>query len=101
VRTWLKLAVSAALMVMVLVLGASIAGAQTSTSTDPCYPIDTTQGCIDARNAAATANTAQGLPRTGSSNSIPTAAVAAGMVGLGAVLAIAARRRSTSRRSLN
>jgi LPXTG-motif cell wall-anchored protein len=88
-------------MVMVLVLGAGIAGAQTTSTTDPCYPIDTTQACIDARNAGASVNPAQGLPRTGSSNSIPTAAVAAGMVGVGTVLAIAARRRSSARRSLN
>jgi LPXTG-motif cell wall-anchored protein len=94
----MKLAVLSALMVMVLGLGASIAGAQT---TDPCYPIDTTQACIDARAAEANANQAQGLPRTGSSSSVPTAAIAAGMVGVGSVLAIAARRRTTARRSLN
>jgi len=87
-------------MVMVLGLGASIAGAQTTATTDPCYPVET-QACIDARNAAANANQAQGLPRTGSSSSVPTAAIAAGMVGVGSVLAIAARRRSTARRSLN
>ena len=87
-------------MVMVLALGASVAGAQTTTTTDPCYPVET-QACIDARNAAANANQAQGLPRTGSSSSVPTAAIAAGMVAVGSVLAIAARRRSTARRSLN
>jgi LPXTG-motif cell wall-anchored protein len=95
VRTWLKLAVLTALMALVLVLGAGVAGAQT---TDPCYPVET-QACIDARNAAA--NVSQGLPRTGSSDSIPTAAIAAGMVGVGSVLAIAARRRSNARRSLS
>jgi LPXTG-motif cell wall-anchored protein len=98
----MKLAVVGALMVMVLGLGASIAGAQTtSTTQDPlCYPVET-QACIDARNAGANANQAQGLPRTGSSSSVPTAAIAAGMVAVGSVLAIAARRRSTARRSLN
>ena len=95
-RTWMKLAVLGALMVLVLSFGAGVAGAQT---TDPCYPDPTTQACIDAR--AAEANASQGLPRTGSSNSIPTAAIAAGMVGVGTVLAIAARRRSTARRPLN
>ena len=84
-------------MVMVLGLGANVAGAQT---TDPCYPVET-QACIDARNAAANANQAQGLPRTGSSSSVPTAAIAAGMVAVGSVLAIGARRRSTARRSLH
>jgi LPXTG-motif cell wall-anchored protein len=92
----LKLAVFGALLVLVLTLGASLAGAQT---TDPCYPDPTSQACIDAKNAAA--NASQGLPRTGSSNSIPTAAIAAGMVGVGTVLAVAARRRSTARRTLN
>jgi len=100
VRTWLKLAVLGALMVMVLALSVGVAGAQTTSTTDPCYPVET-QACIDARNAAANASQAQGLPRTGSSNSIPTAAVAAGMIGVGTVLAIAARRRSSARRSLN
>ena len=92
----MKLAVLGALMVLVLTFGASVAGAQT---TDPCYPDPTSQACIDAKNAAA--NQSQGLPRTGSSNSIPTAAIAAGMVGVGSVLAVAARRRSTTRRSLS
>jgi len=94
----MKLAVLGALMVLVLSFGASVAGAQT---TDPCYPDPTTQARIDARAAEANANASQGLPRTGSSNSIPTAAIAAGMVGVGTVLAIAARRRSTARRPLN
>jgi len=94
----MKLAVLSALMVIVLGLGASVAGAQT---TDPCYPDPTVQACIDARAAEANANQAQGLPRTGSSSSVPTAAIAAGMVAVGSVLAIAARRRSTARRSLN
>jgi len=94
----MKLAVLGALMVLVFTFGASVAGAQT---TDPCYPDPTTQACIDARAAEANANASQGLPRTGSSNSIPTAAIAAGMVGVGTVLAIAARRRSTARRPLN
>jgi LPXTG-motif cell wall-anchored protein len=96
----LKLAVLAAFMVMALGVGASVAGAQTtSTTLDPlCYPIET-QACIDARNAGASQS--QGLPRTGSSDSIPTAAIAAGMVGVGAVLAVAARRRSNARRSLS
>jgi LPXTG-motif cell wall-anchored protein len=97
VRTWIKLAVLSALMVMVLGFGASVAGAQT---VDPCYPVET-QACIDARNAAANANQAQGLPRTGSSSSVPTAAIAAGMVAVGSVLAVGARRRSTARRPLN
>ena len=99
-RTWMKLAMLGALMVMVLGLGASVAGAQTTATTlDPlCYPVET-QACIDARNAGAQAST--GLPRTGSSSSVPTAAIAAGMVAVGSVLAIAARRRSTARRSLN
>jgi LPXTG-motif cell wall-anchored protein len=96
----MKLAVLSALMVMILGIGASVAGAQTtSTTLDPlCYPVET-QACIDARNAAA--SQAQGLPRTGSSSSVPTAAIAAGMVAVGSVLAIGARRRSTARRSLN
>ena len=87
-------------MVMVLALGASVAGAQTTTTTDPCYPISTAN-CIDPNAGNAGANQGTGLPRTGSSSSIPTAAIAAGMVGVGSVLAIAARRRSTARRSLN
>jgi LPXTG-motif cell wall-anchored protein len=89
------LVVVSAVMVTVLGLGVGVAGAQTS---DPCYPIETTQACIDSRNAGAQAS--QGLPRTGSSDSIPTAAIAAGMIGVGSVLAIAARRRSNARRSL-
>jgi LPXTG-motif cell wall-anchored protein len=83
-------------MVLVLGIGASVAGAQTA---DPCYPDPTTQECINSK--AAEANQSTGLPRTGSSNSIPTAAIAAGMVGVGTVLAVAARRRSTARRSLS
>jgi LPXTG-motif cell wall-anchored protein len=94
----LKLAVLGALLVLVLSFGASVAGAQT---TDPCYPDPTAQACIDARAAEANASQSTGLPRTGSSNSIPTAAIAAGMVGVGTVLAVAARRRSTARRPLN
>ena len=97
-RTWLKLVVLSALMVMVIALGAGVAGAQTTATTTNCYPIET-QACIDARNAGASPS--QGLPRTGSSDSIPTAAIAAGMVGVGSVLAIAARRRSNARRSLS
>jgi LPXTG-motif cell wall-anchored protein len=96
VRTGLKLAVLGALLVLVLTFGASVAGAQT---TDPCYPDPTAPACIAAQNAGASQST--GLPRTGSSNSIPTAAIAAGMVGVGTVLAVAARRRSTARRTLN
>ena len=103
-RTWIKLAVLSALMVMVLGLGVGIAGAQTVPTTDPCYPIQTTN-CIDpnAANAGATATTqaAAGLPRTGSSGSVPTAAIAAGMIAVGSGLAIAARRRSTARRQLS
>ena len=101
-RTWMKLVVVGALMVMVLGLGASVAGAQaepsTTSTTTICYPVET-QACIDARNAGAQQST--GLPRTGSSSSVPTAAIAPGMVAVGSVLAIAARRRSTARRSLN
>ena len=98
VRTWLKLIVVGALMVMVLGLGAGVAGAQTTDTTTICYPVET-QACIDARNQGA--QQSQGLPRTGSSDSIPTAAIAAGMVAVGSVLAIAARRRSNARRSLS
>jgi len=94
----MKLAVLSALMVMVLALGASVAGAQTTTTTNPCYPA-AADSCIDPGNAGASQGT--GLPRTGSSSSVPTAAIAAGMVAVGSVLAIAARRRSTARRSLN
>ena len=94
-RTWIKLAVLGALMVVVLGVGASVAGAQTS---DPCYPVET-QACIGTENAPAT--TSQGLPRTGSSDSIPAAAIAAAMIGVGSVLAVAARRRSTAKRALS
>jgi LPXTG-motif cell wall-anchored protein len=96
VRTWIKLAVLSALFV--LVLGTGVAFAQTTTTSNPCYPA-AADSCIDPGNAGASQGT--GLPRTGSSSSIPTAAIAAGMVGVGSVLAIAARRRSTARRSLN
>jgi LPXTG-motif cell wall-anchored protein len=103
VRTWIKLVVLSSLFV--LVLGTGVAFAQTTTTTAGttatttiCYPVET-QACIDARNAGAQQST--GLPRTGSSSSIPTAAIAAGMVGVGSVLAIAARRRSNARRTLS
>jgi LPXTG-motif cell wall-anchored protein len=98
VRIWLKLALSSALLVLVLGLSASVVGAQTTSTTTICYPVET-QACIDARSGGVAAT--PGLPRTGSSSSIPTAAIAAGMVGVGSVLAIAARRRSTARRPLN
>jgi LPXTG-motif cell wall-anchored protein len=102
VRTWIKLAVLSALMVMVLALGAGVAGAQTtSTTLDPnCYPVQTAN-CIDPNAGNTGAGQATGLPRTGSSSSVPTAAIAAGMVAVGSVLAIGARRRSTARRSMH
>jgi LPXTG-motif cell wall-anchored protein len=96
VRTWIKLAVLSALFVLVLSTG--VAYAQTTETSNPCYPA-AADSCIDPGSAGASQGT--GLPRTGSSSSIPTAAIAAGMVGVGSVLAIAARRRSTARRSLN
>ena len=96
----MKLAVLSALMVIVLGLGASVAGAQTTTTTDPCYPVSTAN-CLNPNAGNENASQAQGLPRTGSSSSVPTAAIAAGMVAVGSVLAIAARRRTTARRSLN
>ena len=96
-RTWIKLAVLSALFVLVLSTGVAFAQTTTSTS-NPCYPA-AADSCIDPGNAGASQGT--GLPRTGSSSSIPTAAIAAGMVGVGSVLAVAARRRSTARRSLN
>ena len=100
-RTWLKLAVLGALMVMVLGLGVGVAGAQTTIDTRPeCYPVQTVN-CIDPNAGSGGATQGTGLPRTGSSDSIPTAAIAAGMVGIGAVLFIAARRRSTAKRSLS
>jgi LPXTG-motif cell wall-anchored protein len=97
----LKLAVLGALMVMVL--GVGVAGAQTTTTIDTrpeCYPV-VTVNCIDPNAGSGGAAQGTGLPRTGSSDSIPTAAIAAGMVGVGAVLFIAARRRSAAKQSLS
>jgi len=105
-KSWLKLTVLSALVVLVVGTGVAFAAvvdttAAPTTTVAPVtvtYPL-TTQETVDLLGANAGAN--QGLPRTGSSSSIPTAAVAAGMVAVGSVLAVAARRRNSARRPLS
>ena len=94
VRSWMKLAVVTALFVMVL--GVGVASAQVTVPTTDPYQVTTT---LDPNAGGAGAS--QGLPKTGTSSSIPTAVVAAGMVAAGSVLAIAARRRNAARRTLS
>jgi LPXTG-motif cell wall-anchored protein len=91
----MRLAVLSALFV--LVLGVGLAAAQTPDTTG--YPPVTT--ALDPNAAAAGAGQTQGLPRTGSSSSVPTAAIAVGMVAVGSALAIGARRRHAARRPLS
>ena len=91
----MKLTVLTAMFVVVLGVGVASAQVTVPSTTDP-YQVTTT---LDPNAAGAGAS--QGLPRTGSSSSIPTAAVAAGMVAVGSVLAIAARRRNSARRTLS
>jgi LPXTG-motif cell wall-anchored protein len=92
----------------VLVLGAGAAFAQTApTAAPPSYTPTTPAPTTSPPQTKATtpvkvvqAPPSSGLPRTGSSSSIPIAVVAAAMVAVGSVLAIAARRRSQARRPL-
>lgn len=98
-RTSIKLAVLSALFV--LVLGVGVAYAQTPDPSSPeCYPV-VTANCVDPNAANAGASASTGLPKTGTSSSIPTAVIAAGMIAGGSVLAIVARRRNAARRTLS
>ena len=74
--------------------------APTATTTAPttATTLPETPSTLDA-NAANVAAGQTGLPRTGSSGSIPTAAIAGGMVIVGSLLVVAARRRNATRRS--
>ena len=100
VRSWMKLTVLSAMFVVVLGIG--VASAQVTVPTTDPYQVTTTLDPNAAgAGAGAGAGASQGLPRTGTSSSIPTAVVAAGMVAVGSVLAIAARRRNAARRTLS
>lgn len=85
----------------VLVAGMGVAAAQETV--EPSYPPTTPPTTVvgsDVAGAGAGQTAAQGgLPRTGSSSSIPTAVVAVGMVAVGTALVVAARRRSAHQRS--
>ena len=107
--TTVKLLVMSALLVLVLCAGAAFAQTLPTATTSPLPSYTPTTPAPTTSPPQTKATTpvkvvqtppSSGLPRTGSSSSIPTAAVAASMVAVGSVLAIAARRRSHGRRPL-
>jgi hypothetical protein len=87
-----RTALAGAVALGALFLGATVAAAQTTTTVPPVPPIPVTDGSTSTTTAASTGGTSGDLPETGAAADL-LVPFAFGLIGTGAVLQAAARRR--------